>query len=241
MLSPTPHHPRQSPVASGRSGWRIPGIGVGLAFILLAAVGLPVVGVAMQLVRGLGEPSSAPTSETPVFVGVSLWNTAIYTILIGMLATGLGLPAAWVMRRERAWWTALLVVPLLMPSYLAYAGWGLMRGPGSWLGDWLAHGSPARSLVFDKVLAVGGLAMWAWPMGAFIVGPPDLAAPVKEWVWGGGLIAFDLENHLLVFAFFPRFLLLLVVVVGLAFPLLLLLVVGGLGFIGGHFITAQTV
>ena len=78
-------------------------------------------------------------------------------------------------------------------------------------------------------------------MGAFIVGPPDLAAPVKEWAWRGGLIAFDLENHLLVFALFPRFLLVLVVVVGLALPFFLLLMESGLDFIGGHFIAAQAV
>lgn len=57
----------------------------------------------------------------------------------------------------------------------------------------------------------------------------------------GWLIAFDLENHLLVFAVIPPFLLLLVVVVGLALPFGLLLVESGLGFIGGHFVAAEAV
>ena len=55
------------------------------------------------------------------------------------------------------------------------------------------------------------------------------------------LVAFDFEHHLLVFALFPRFWLLLVVVVGLALPLLLLLIESGLGFISGHFVAAEAV
>ncbi len=187
MANPAPQTPQDLPADRGRDGWGITGIGIGLVAILLLAAGLPVVGVGMQLVRGLGHPNSAPASETPVFVWGAVWNTAFYTLLIAVLATGLALPAAWMMRRGRAWWTALVAVPLLMPSYLAYAGWGLMRGPGSWVGDWLAHGSPARSLVFDKALAVGGMAMWGWPIGAFVVGAAARRIPTHL------LDALDLE------------------------------------------------
>ena len=58
---------------------------------------------------------------------------------------------------------------------------------------------------------------------------------------GLGSVAFDFGQHLVVLAFLPRFLLLLVVVVGLALPLGLLLAESGLDFIGGHFIAAQAV
>lgn len=57
----------------------------------------------------------------------------------------------------------------MLPSYLAYTGWGLVRGPGSVIGDWLARGDPARSVLANEVLAVGGLALWAWPIAAFVM------------------------------------------------------------------------
>ena len=74
---------------------------------------------------------------------------------------------------------------------------------------------------------------------------------MTERVWWGrpagrplvnvDLVACDFEHHLLVLAVLPPFLLLLVVVVGLALPLFLLLIESGLDFICGHFIAAQTV
>lgn len=75
------------------------------------------------------------------------------------------------LRRKSALWTALFTVPLLLPSYLTYTGWGMLRAPGSVLGSWLAHGSPDRAVILNAVLAIGGLALWAWPIGAFIISP----------------------------------------------------------------------
>ncbi len=150
--------------------WGVRGVMLGLLAAVVGAVGLPAVGVVIQLVQGWTHGTKATPSETPLFVWVSIWNTIWATLGIGVLATALAIPAAWTLRRAPAWWVALVGMPLLMPTYLAYSGWGLMRGPGTWLGDWLAHGSPARSLVFDKGLAVFGLALWAWPLAAFVVG-----------------------------------------------------------------------
>ena len=73
-------------------------------------------------------------------------------------------------------------------------------------------------------------------MGRFLGGHPVWRPLVNV-----DLVAFDFEHHLLVFTIFPRFWLVLVVVVGLALPLLLLLIESDLDFIGGHFIAAQAV
>lgn len=143
-------------------------VGLAVAALLLVAVGLPVVGVArLMLWRSEG---GGATTDTPVFVWGSIWITALYAGGIGVLATVLGLPGAWLMRTGRAWVVGLMVVPLLMPSYLAYAGWGLMRGPGSWIGDWLGRGSPWVSTAFDRGLAVVGLSLWAWPIASLVIG-----------------------------------------------------------------------
>ena len=87
------------------------------------------------------------------------------------LAVVLAWPAALVARGGRV---ALILVPLLMPSYLAYAGWGLVRAPGTPIGNWLASlgagGAPWAPLLAGRALAVVGLALWSWPIAAVIVG-----------------------------------------------------------------------
>lgn len=180
-----PGHGHAPPLSDG--SWGLRGVMAGLLAAIVGAVGLPVVGVVVQLVQGWSFKNATPPSETPLFVWMSIWNTLWATLGIGMLATLLAIPAAWTLRRAPAWWVAVIGMPLLMPTYLAYAGWGLLRGPGSWLGDWLAHGSPARSLVFDKGLAVIGLALWAWPLGAFVIGAAARRIP------GHLLDALDME------------------------------------------------
>ncbi len=114
-------------------------------------------------------------------------DTFIYAGLIGILATALALPAAWLTRRRFSLVSALLGLPLLMPTYLAYAGWGLLRGAGSWLGDWLGHAPPWLSTAFDRSLAVFGLSLWAWPIAAFLIGAAARRLPAHL------LDALDLE------------------------------------------------
>jgi ABC-type spermidine/putrescine transport system permease subunit II len=64
-----------------------------------------------------------------------------------------------------------MLVPLLMPSYLAYAGWGLVRGPGTLLGDWIARQEPWVSLAAGRAFAVAGLVLWVWPVSSLVQGP----------------------------------------------------------------------
>jgi ABC-type Fe3+ transport system permease subunit len=149
-----------------------------LLLILVCVIGLPIAGIARQLTV----PNPDPTGRheyTPWSWGAIL-DTFLYTGSIGLLATLLAVPAAWASRRRSAWMSAAIGLPLLMPTYLAYAGWGLLRGPGSWLGDALGKAPPWVSTGFDRSLAVVGLSLWAWPLAALVIGaaarriPPNL-------------------------------------------------------------------
>lgn len=107
----------------------------------------------------------------------------LYAGLIGLFATLMGWPAAWFIRswgrddshRPGAWRrhvaAALVLSPLLMPSYLAYAGWGFLRGPGTLLGDFLGGREPWVNILAGQVAAVWGLALWAWPIATLAMLP----------------------------------------------------------------------
>lgn len=90
--------------------------------------------------------------------------------VIAVLAVALGLPAGWLLRRRAPALVALGLVPLLMPTYLVYSGWGLLRGPGTWVGDALGRAPPAVSVGVNQVLAIVGMALWAWPIAALVIG-----------------------------------------------------------------------
>ncbi|MFT3686698.1 MAG: hypothetical protein QM783_17560 [Phycisphaerales bacterium] len=66
----------------------------------------------------------------------------------------------------------LLVTPMLMPSYLAYAGFGLARAPGTLIGEVVNRWPPALNVLFGQSLAVGGLILWCWPLATVaLLGP----------------------------------------------------------------------
>ncbi|MCA9297519.1 MAG: hypothetical protein KDA28_00550, partial [Phycisphaerales bacterium] len=121
--------------------------------ILLAAALL--VGVIPTLVVGIGIPSSTlPDPER-------LLRTILYPLGVGVLATILAMPLASWMRSRMAWWALL---PMLVPSYLAYVGWGVLRSPDLPTGVWLAGAGLQREA--GIALAVFGLSLWATPLGA---------------------------------------------------------------------------
>lgn len=138
-------------------------------------------------------------------------NTGVYVVVIALAAVVTALPAAWLLgrhltgpaRRGSGAWIGLVASPLLLPSYLAYAGWGLLRGPNSWLGDFLARQSPAWSLWADKVSAVWGLTLWVWPLAALVLAasirkmPADLPelARLDSPSWRGRALALAAENR----------------------------------------------
>lgn len=152
-----------------------------LLVIVLALVAFPAVMVVLDVVRASKTPSQptadlAGLSTTGGLSGLT-WLTAfgrslLYAAIIGLLATLLAWPAAWLLRCKVSPFIAgLVLVPLLLPCYLAYAGWGLLRGPGTALGDWLGGQEPWVNILAGRVAAVWGLGLWAWPIAAVAMLP----------------------------------------------------------------------
>lgn len=138
--------------------------------VVAVCVGGLVVGVVWGLTH-LAPPG--PTGETttmPVFSVGAAVQTLVYCSLIALFAVIFALPAAWCMRKSSWGWMGVLCVPLLLPSYLGYAGWGVLRGPGTQMGDWLARHDQQWTLLAGNVIAVMGLALWAFPMAALAIG-----------------------------------------------------------------------
>lgn len=153
-----------------------------LVATVVALAGYPAWVVLREVIVG-GAGSSvgdgAGASSATGLSGMALVRTTWYAALIGGLASVAGFPGGWLLRsagtaggRERGRVApALMLVPLLMPSYLAYAGWGLVRGPGTLLGDWIARQEPWVSLAAGRVFAVAGLVLWVWPVASLVQGP----------------------------------------------------------------------
>jgi 2-aminoethylphosphonate transport system permease protein len=101
------------------------------------------------------------------------WSTLLVPVLIAVLAVALALAPAWWIRctrgRTRAALLALLPAPMLMPPYLAFAGWSIARAPGGPLGDALERAGPAAMAAAGQIMAVVGLALWSWPLAAIIL------------------------------------------------------------------------
>ena len=96
-------------------------------------------------------------------------------LLIGLLAAAAALPLAWWLSRTAPRRFNSLIAPIcvmmMMPPYLAFAGWSLLRAPGSWLGDHLAAAPAWLNLGFSQALAILGLALWSSPLAVITLTP----------------------------------------------------------------------
>ncbi|MDX2131088.1 MAG: hypothetical protein SFY69_03430 [Planctomycetota bacterium] len=138
----------------------------------VAFVALPAFGVARSLVGGVTSGRVTSASLTPS-AGLLL-TTGAWCVGVAVLATALALPAGWWLGRRggrAAWWAGGLT--MLFPSFLSYAAYGLARAPGTWTGDLIARaaerGWTNLPVLAGRVVAAGGLALWAWPLAALIV------------------------------------------------------------------------
>lgn len=140
--------------------------------MLTVCMVMPCVGV---LFRAAGGISGAGLGDMAINASraASLCRTAFYAGLIATLATLLAWPAALVAARARGVWLLALATPMLLPSYLAYAGWSIARAPTTPLGLWIAaapeHGLGWLPHAASRSLAVWGLALWAWPLAAVVI------------------------------------------------------------------------
>lgn len=138
-----------------------------LAGFAALVIGWPAAGVLISAARaGPGDGKALPVSFGPALLIESL----AWAGLIAALAVALGWPMAWAARRWGWRAGAVLMAPMLLPPYLSYAGWNLLRAPDTWVGAWLeraaAEGHRWAPIAAGRVLAVAGLALWAAPIAA---------------------------------------------------------------------------
>lgn len=145
-------------------------------FALLVATLVLIVMPALLVLASVGREllSPAPTPPaSPMVPWRLLGVTLLYSGGVGLLATLLAIPAAIVIR-GRGWrWGVWVCTPMLLPSYLAYAGWGLLRAPRTILGDAIERAAQAGATwlptAVGEALAIGGLALWSWPIAAVLL------------------------------------------------------------------------
>jgi ABC-type Fe3+ transport system permease subunit len=132
------------------------------------AIGWPAAFAGWTLVKGAaGAPMTAVHAAIPN--PSLLLKTLGVAALIATGATILGWPAAWAGRSVPARISALLTLPLLLPSYLISSGWGLLRAPGTVLGNWImAPGREQYVIPLGYGLALVGLMLWASPIAAML-------------------------------------------------------------------------
>lgn len=138
-----------------------------LAAVAMLCVGFPGVAVAWRVMAAEVDPGGFRVSW-----GL-LASTLGWCAGIGVLATLLSVPGAWWLAK-RGWRAAGVVcLPLLMPTYLAYAGIGLLRAPRSFLGDLIERtaqdGATWLPSFAGRVAAVLGLSLWVWPVAAVVL------------------------------------------------------------------------
>lgn len=128
-----------------------------------------------MLVEFVGGAMGALSRSAPPWPGtVVVTRTLLVCLAIGVVATGLGwFPARVLASRRAGQFGALCLVPLLMPPYLAYSGYSILRDPswitGRWLESISASGQAWVTIGVGRGLALVGLALWAWPLSAFVL------------------------------------------------------------------------
>ncbi len=103
-----------------------------------------------------------------------LLNSVLVAVGVGACATGIGLLVAWRARGAGVLGRTLILLPLVLPAYLSYAGWSVLRAPGSWLGNWIGSLPGARAgevgHAANMAFAVLGMTLWLWPLAAIVIG-----------------------------------------------------------------------
>lgn len=103
-----------------------------------------------------------------------LLSSILWALGIAFGAVLLGLAPAWAVRK-RPYLATLLLVPMVLPSYLAYAGLNILRAPRTWLGDFGEHlaqsGFKEAPLLIGRIIAYVGITLWIWPIAAVVMLP----------------------------------------------------------------------
>lgn len=142
--------------------------------LILAAITVlfPAAILLADIAHGLATTSQGPIPIPWPLVARTIGIVALVTALCTLLAW----PVAWSTRHLPARALILLLVPMLLPSYLSYAGWGLIRAPDTWLGNLILSGPPGSTssgnwypIAASRIQAIAGLVLWGWPLPAIIL------------------------------------------------------------------------
>jgi ABC-type Fe3+ transport system permease subunit len=141
-----------------------------LASLILLAITIGLLGPVLG-VLGAGFVRTILTGGLPVPVRGFAMTLAVAGG-IGLLATTIAWIPARVMVRHRAF-AGFILVPVLVPPYLIFAGYGMVRDPSWWVGSLLeqlaADGHAWVTISVGYTLAIGGLALWAFPIAAIVL------------------------------------------------------------------------
>lgn len=131
--------------------------------------------VALIVVPALAAIIAVAPTELPIDPpGLSLITGTIgWSLAVAVLATTIGIFVAPALATGSRLTIAIGAWPLLVPGYFAYSGLSVLRAPGSMLGDYLASrsaaGDPAAATAAAGLFALAGLALWIWPLPAFLI------------------------------------------------------------------------
>jgi len=175
-MHPSPSRPAEAhaPVRATRLLRPRPGAGIlwiWSVFGLCAIV--PAGAVVVDAIRGFTGNPEAATEALLALRWSTLTTSAIHAGAIAALALALAWPAACAARHAPRRWVLALATPMLLPAFLAHAGWSLLRAPTTPIGRWIGA-APERGLEWlplavGRSLAVWGLALWAWPLAALVI------------------------------------------------------------------------
>lgn len=109
-------------------------------------------------------------------------ETCVVAVAVGTLAAALAVPVAWAAAqaagaRARGLAFAAMLLPLLQPGYLWYAGLSAARGPGTWLGGLLERGPQWVNIACGQGLAIVGVAVHLMPVAGVVLASGFAALP----------------------------------------------------------------
>lgn len=169
-------HERGPRRSSGRGGprrsWGTHAVSVVLVLGVCVFGGVPLWDVAKSVAYAI---ASGDASGSFLSLAPSLVTTIGVPALIGLLACVLAVPGAVLIgaTRRSGIWSAFLFTPMLMPSYLAFAGWGIARSPDTLVGKWITtmgqEGHRWVPVWSGYVLSVLALALWVAPLPMLIL------------------------------------------------------------------------
>lgn len=142
-------------------------------FLLLVASTLVGAPALVAFFRLAAAPAGPVPADLPTFFSLgALLSSLAWATLISAGAVLLAWPGAWLIRTRGYALFPLLVAPLLLPNYLAFGAFNLLRAPGTTLGDLserLGRDAPWVPVALGKCIAVGSIMIWSAPLAMIIL------------------------------------------------------------------------